>query len=72
MSKAHPIKLDPQTRVASLLLAVPSARIIFDRLGIAVRGNDNQTLQQVCMDSNISLEDFLSTMDEIDWNEESS
>jgi hypothetical protein len=72
MSKAHPIRLDPQTTVASLLLAVPSARIIFDRLGIAVRGSESQTLQQVCLDRDIGLEDFLNIMNEIDWNEESS
>ncbi len=65
------MRLDPQTPVANLLLAIPSSALAFHRLGILAQGNENKTLQELCTDGGISVEDFLRAMHEIDWSKES-
>ncbi len=65
------MKLDPDTTVASLLVAIPSSALVFDKFGIAADGNEDRTLQEVCTDTGIGFEEFLQAMDEIDWSEES-
>ncbi len=66
------MKLDPQTTVGSLLRAIPSSALVFERLGITVGQSEGENLQEVCTRHGISLEEFLRAMDEIDWNEEGS
>ena len=65
------MKLDPRTTVASLLVAIPSSALAFNRLGIIAQGNEQKSLQEVCTDGGISMEEFLRIMNEIDWNKES-
>ena len=65
------MRLDPQTKVASLLLAIPSAALAFNRLGIVAQGSENKSLEQVCADGGISMAEFMRVMNEIDWNDES-
>ena len=65
------MRLDPHTTVARLLIAIPSSALAFTRLGIPTGGNESKSLQQVCKDSNIGMERFLATLDDIDWNLES-
>ena len=62
---------DPQTKVASLLVAIPSAALAFNRLGLIAQGNENKSLEEVCRAGCISLEEFMRVMNEIDWNNES-
>lgn len=65
------MRLDPHTTVANLLAAIPSSALAFDRLGIIAQGNGSKSLQEVCADGGVSMEDFLRVMNEIDWNRES-
>jgi hypothetical protein len=65
------VKLDPNTTVASLLVAIPSSRVVFEKLGIrSVSDNENKTLVQLCADCGITFEEFLLRIDEIDWHKE--
>ncbi len=65
------MRLDPQTPVANLLVAIPSSALAFNRLGILAQGNESKTLQELCTDGGISMEEFLRAMQDIDWNKES-
>lgn len=65
------VKLDPQTPVDGLLRAIPSSAIVFERFGISADPSEKRTLQEVCTDQGIRVEEFLGAMDEIDWNGES-
>lgn len=64
------MKLDPEIRVASLLAAIPSSQVAFNRLQISLDGNQGKTLQQICSDNGIEFDQFLSTLKDIDWNRE--
>lgn len=64
------MKLDPNTKVASLLAAIPSSTIVFDRFKIGVDSACEMTLQQACTAAEIEFDDFLRAMDEIDWHQE--
>jgi hypothetical protein len=64
------MKLDPDTKVASLLAAIPSSTIVFDRFQIGLDSAREMTLQQACAGAGIRFDDFLRAMDEIDWHEE--
>lgn len=65
------MKLDPQTTVESLLRAIPSSAIVFERFGITVDRSDKRSLEEVCTNQDIRIEEFLAGLDEIDWTEES-
>ncbi len=66
------VKLDPNTTVASLLSAIPSSGVVFEKLGIGSPGDtEKRTLGQVCADCGIPFEDFLLRLNEIDWHNES-
>lgn len=64
------MKLDPNTKVASLLAAIPSSTIVFDKFKIGLDSAHEMTLQQVCAQAGIEFDDFLRAMDDIDWHEE--
>lgn len=66
------MRLNPETRLASLLSAIPSSALALKKFGIAADGNEEKTLQQVCADGGVDLEVFLQAMDEIDWDEDFS
>ncbi len=65
------MRLDPETLVSNLVLAIPTSVVVFDKFGVSLEGNDDKTLQQVCRDRGIQFDAFLRAMDEIDWSEES-
>lgn len=65
------MKLDPQTTVGSLLRAIPSSALVFDKLEIKIEGNEKKTLQEVCAHRGIGLHEFLGQLDQIDWENES-
>lgn len=66
------MKLDPDTKIGSLLRAVPSSALAFEKLGIATAGNDDKTLQEMCVETGVKFQEFLSAMDEIDWDAETA
>lgn len=65
------MRLDPDTLVSSLVEAIPTSVVVFDKFGVPLDGNNDKTLQQVCRDRGIDFERFLRAMNEIDWSEES-
>ena len=65
------MKVDPETTVSNLLAAIPSSVAVFEKLRIKTIGTENKTLEQVCADHGIALQQFLRAMDEIDWHAES-
>jgi hypothetical protein len=65
------MRLDPQITVEGLLRAIPSSALVFEKLGIKADGNQKKTLQEVCTDRGIGLEQFLRELHEIDWEKES-
>ena len=64
------MRLDPEISVARLLTAIPSSALAFGKLGIAVQLDETKSLQQVCADRGIAVEEFWRAMDAIDWNQE--
>jgi hypothetical protein len=64
------LRLDPKTTIANLLTAIPSSFLVFDKLGISIRGNEAKALGDVCSEFGIRLEDFLAELDGIDWDQE--
>ena len=65
------MRLDPNTKVANLLKAMPSCATAFEKLGIGISQVESESLQQACMEHGVRLEEFLRAMDEIDWSDES-
>lgn len=65
------MEVDPSTTVATLLAAIPSSTQAFEKLGLRTAGNESKSVQQVCADEGIAVEQFLRAMDEINWNAES-
>jgi hypothetical protein len=64
------MRLDPDTLVRGLILAIPTSAVVFDKFGISLTGNEDKTLGQICANRRIRFEEFLHALDEIDWNEE--
>lgn len=60
--------LDPKTKLASLLTAIPSSTEVLERLEIQARGNEDKTLAELCAERGIPFETFLKGMNEVDWN----
>ncbi len=65
------MRLNPHTTVGSLLTAIPSSAMVFEELGITVKGNRDKSLQEVCADAGVAVESFFQALDEIDWSKES-
>ncbi len=66
------MRLDPQTTVDTLLRAIPSSAYVFEKLGIQATSQEKRSLQQVCADRGIGLEEFLRELDAVDWENEIS
>lgn len=64
------IKLDPDTKLADLLGAIPSSVIALKNFDIKPDGNESRTLEQICKNHGISFDQFLAAMDELDWDQE--
>ncbi len=64
------MRLNPDTKLGSLLVAIPSALRVCDGFHIAISGKEAKTLEEVCVESGITLESFLDALDQIDWEKE--
>ena len=64
------MKLDPNTKLASLLTAIPSTAAVLETFEITVDGNEEKSLQALCTEHGITFQTFLKRMDELNWNEE--
>lgn len=65
------MNIDPNTTVGKLLEAIPSTAAVFDKFGMRTSGSDEKTLDSMCADYGIHVQEFLDGIDNIDWNEES-
>ena len=66
------MKLDPNTTVGRLLVAIPSSSAVFDKFGIHTDGDKQKTLQQVCRECGIRFEEFIRALNDINWDDEYS
>ncbi len=64
------MKLDPNTKVAGLLAAIPSSALVFKRFGIWPNAADDWTVEQACGSAGVEFHEFLRAMEEIDWHDE--
>ena len=64
------MRLNPTTKLGSLLIAIPSASSVCDRFHITLSGNESKTLEEVCAEIGITLTSFLEALDHIDWEKE--
>lgn len=64
------MRLDPDTQVGRLTAAIPTSAVVFERFGIPLHGNHEKSLQQLCQEHGIAMEEFLRAMSDIDWDEE--
>jgi hypothetical protein len=64
------MRLNPNTKLGSLLVAIPSASGVCDGFHIAISGNEGKTLEEVCAETGITLASFLEALDHIDWENE--
>ncbi|HWF48896.1 MAG TPA: hypothetical protein VG168_17945 [Bryobacteraceae bacterium] len=62
--------LDPNTKLANLLDAIPSAAAVLKRFDILTRGNEDKILGELCAQRGIPFDTFLKGMNEVDWNDE--
>jgi 23S rRNA C2498 (ribose-2'-O)-methylase RlmM len=64
------MKLDPNTRLASLLIAIPSTAAVLETFEITIDGNEEKSVQELCREHGITFQTFLKGMDNLNWNEE--
>jgi hypothetical protein len=64
------MRFNPNTRLGSLLIAIPSAAAVCAHFHMTIRGNEEKSLGQLCTDCGITFESFLQTLDNLDWSEE--
>ena len=64
------MKLDPKTKLGSLLTAIPSAAAVLKRFDIPVSGNEDKSLHDLCVEHKITFDAFLRGVNELNWNEE--
>lgn len=65
------MNFDPDTRIASLLAAIPSTAVVLERFGIRADYADTRSIRQICIDHGVGFDDFLQAFDNIDWRGES-
>ena len=58
------------TKLVNLLTAIPSAAAVCHNFHIAIDGNWEKTLQQLCTQYGITFEAFLEALNTLDWNRE--
>ncbi len=64
------MRFNPNTRLGSLLTAIPSAATVCAHFHMAILGNEEKSLGQLCTDCGITFESFLEALDNLDWTEE--
>jgi hypothetical protein len=67
---AKPVQINPNTTLAHLLAAIPSARGVCDRLQIQLAGNGDKSVEQLCREAGVPFASFLQALDEINWEED--
>ncbi len=65
------MEFDPNTTIADMLEAIPSAASVLQRFGMHAERSDSRTVRQICVDHRVPIEDFLRAFDDIDWQRES-
>jgi hypothetical protein len=64
------VQINPHTTLTSLLVAIPSARGVFERFHLQIGGNGDKTVEQVCREAGIPFGSFLRALDDINWDED--
>ncbi len=64
------MRIDPSTTIRDLIAAIPSSEAVLKRLGVSKGPPDGRTLEQACTEARIPIENFLNTLEGIDWNAE--
>lgn len=62
--------LNPNTKLASLLAAIPSAATVCESFHIPVAGNENKSLERLCTEAGITVANFLQALEDLDWDKE--
>ena len=69
-TKLQPMQLNPDTKLSSLLRAIPSAASVCDALQIQIPGSEDKSLERVCSEADVTFASFLKALDNIDWDKE--
>ena len=64
------MQLNPNTKLVNLLIAIPSAASVCDGFHMAISGNENKSLEQLCCEYRITFASFLQAIENLDWDEE--
>jgi hypothetical protein len=64
------VQINPHTTLTHLLAAIPSAREVFDRFHVQLRGNGDKSVEQICGEAGIPFASFLRALDDINWDED--
>lgn len=64
------MKLDPHTKLSSLLNAIPSAAAVLEVFQIPSVGNESKNLEELCIEHGITFDLFLKELNQVNWNEE--
>ena len=62
--------LNPNTKLVSLLTAIPSAAEVCNRFHIQICGNEEKSLERLCAEVDITLARFLQALENLNWDEE--
>lgn len=62
--------LDPNTKVTSLLRAIPSAKAVLNQFDIRTNGNEERSLDELCAEHGIAFDTFLRGMNDLNWNDD--
>ena len=64
------MRLSPTTKLASLLTAIPSSKVVLGDFDIAIIGNESKTLEQLCTAHGITFQNFEKALNELNWDDE--
>jgi hypothetical protein len=64
------MRLNPNTKLVSLLAAIPSAAVVCDEFSILVPGNEDKSLAEICAETGITFPTFLEALENLDWEQE--
>ncbi len=63
------MNIDPNTTLSDLVAALPSSGTILKWLNISNGLGDARTLERACADAQIPIEEFLNSLDKVDWQQ---
>lgn len=64
------MRLNPNTRLAALLVAIPSAAVVLENLHIPISDNEDRSLQELCTEHAITVEEFIERLNNLNWDED--